>query len=64
MAYPLVYVMTLNWNRIDDTLECLESMRALDYANKRLLLVDNGSSDGTVEAVIQRFPEVEIIAND
>lgn len=63
MAYPLVYVMTLNWNRINDTLDCLESMCALDYPNKRLLLVDNGSRDGTVEAVTRRFPEVEIIAN-
>lgn len=64
MNDPLVFVITLSWNRRDDTLECLESMQDLDYRNKRLLLVDNGSEDGTVEIVKESFPEVEIIANE
>jgi GT2 family glycosyltransferase len=61
---PLVYAVTLNWNRRDDTLACLASLAALDYAHKRLLLVDNGSTDGTIAAVSARFPEVEILANE
>lgn len=61
---PLVYALTLNWNRCQDTLACLASLQALNYSNKRLLLVDNGSSDGTPAAVARQFPEVEILVNE
>lgn len=64
MTLPLVFVTTLNWNRREDTLECLNSMEQLNYINKRLLLVDNGSEDGTVAAVKERFPSVEVIVNE
>ncbi len=61
---PLVYALTLSRNGQDDTLACIESLQKLDYPNKRLLLVDNGSTDGTPEAVATQFPTVEIIRNE
>jgi GT2 family glycosyltransferase len=61
--HPLVYVITLNWNRCEDTVACLTSLGNLTYQNKSLLLVDNGSDDGTPEVVASGFPEVEIIIN-
>jgi hypothetical protein len=64
MGHPLVYAMTLSWNRQAETLACLRSMRQLRFANKRLLLVDNGSRDGTPESVGQTMPNVEIIVNE
>jgi hypothetical protein len=60
---PSVIVLVLNWNRCEDTLRCLESLRRMTYPNFRLLLVDNGSSDGTLAAVAARLPDVERIAN-
>jgi GT2 family glycosyltransferase len=60
---PLVYVATLSWNQRDDTLSCFESLSRLIYPCYRLLLVDNGSVDDTVESVRSRFPRVEIIVN-
>jgi GT2 family glycosyltransferase len=60
---PLVYVVTLTWNQQAHTLHCLESLCRMTYPNFRLLLVDNGSTDGTVEAVRERFPQVELIIN-
>jgi GT2 family glycosyltransferase len=45
----LVYVVVLNWNGWRDTLECLESVYRLDYPNYRVLVVDNGSEDGSVD---------------
>jgi len=60
---PLLFAITLNWNCCQDTIECLASMDRLDYPNLRLLLVDNGSTDGTVHAVTQKFPNVQIIVN-
>lgn len=64
LTKPLVYVIVLNWNRKEDTLACLASLQALDYKNKRLLLVDNGSVDGTIQAVARQYPEVEILRNE
>jgi GT2 family glycosyltransferase len=41
---------------------CLESLRKTRYNNYRVLVVDNGSKDGSVEMIREIFPEVEIIA--
>lgn len=60
---PSVSVIVLTWNNKADTLECLESLYQLDYANYCLVVVDNGSIDGTVEAVLNRFPDVQVIEN-
>lgn len=59
MNQPLVYAITLNWNRREDTLACLASLRQLTYEPLRLLLVDNGSTDGTPAAVAAQYPDVE-----
>jgi GT2 family glycosyltransferase len=63
MNAPLVFVITLNWNRRDDSLACLESLCRLTYPNVHLLFVDNGSTDGSPQLVAQRFPQVELILN-
>lgn len=60
---PRVYIITLNWNRRDDSLAFLASCRALAYANYTTVLVDNGSSDGSLEAVAAAYPEVVRIPN-
>jgi GT2 family glycosyltransferase len=58
---PLVYVILVNWNGREDTLGCIRSLLGSTYPNFRILLVDNASSDNTVEAVRGEFPELEII---
>lgn len=60
---PLVAIVTLSWNRRADTLAFLQSCRGLAYPRYRTLLADNGSTDGTLEAVAAAFPEVEPVAN-
>jgi len=62
---PTASVVTLNWNGLVHLEPCYESLRKLDYPRDKLelLLVDNGSRDGSVEFVQQRFPEVKIIQN-
>ncbi|MCP4284504.1 MAG: glycosyltransferase, partial [Gammaproteobacteria bacterium] len=61
---PLVYAVILTYNHYEDTDECLESVFASDYGNLRVVLVDNGSSDGTPEKVRQNFPETHVIENE
>ena len=58
---PSVAVIVLNWNNAPDTLECLESLSHLDYPNYRVIVVDNGSDDGSEEIIRARFPEVEVL---
>jgi len=63
MTTPCVYIVTLNWNRCADTLAFLESCAPQTYANVRTLVIDNGSSYGSVETIGRQFPLVEQIAN-
>lgn len=60
---PLVYAITLNWNRPDDTVDCLSTLSAQTYGNLRLLVVDNGSVDDSVALLQDRFPGVEVLAS-
>ena len=55
---PSVVVIVLNWNGKNNTLECIDSLCHLNYANFRIVLVDNGSTDGTVDEVHLLFPNV------
>ena len=61
MRYPKVYIIILNWNGRDDTLECIESVRNIDYPNFTVVVVDNGSSDDSVEAIHDKFPEITVL---
>jgi hypothetical protein len=47
----LVAVSVLNWNGWGDTLECLESVRRLDYPNYLTVVVDNGSWNDSAEKI-------------
>lgn len=56
-----VGLIILNWNAKNDTLECLESVYKIDYSNFEVVVVDNGSTDGSVEAFRKRYPDLKII---
>lgn len=47
----MIYIVVLNWNGWQDTLECLESLLKLTYQNYRVIVVDNGSVDGSEEKI-------------
>ena len=49
--HPHVTIVILNWNRIADTLECLDSVVRLTYPAFSVVLVDNGSTDGSPDAI-------------
>lgn len=53
-----VGVIVLTMNQCEKTLRCLQSFSLVTQPSHRVLLWDNGSSDGTVEVVRERFPEV------
>jgi len=60
---PQVFILLVTWNGREDTLACLHSLQNITYPQHDIVLVDNASSDGTVEAVREAFPGVHLIAN-
>jgi GT2 family glycosyltransferase len=60
---PNVVIVVVTWNGLQDTVVCLMALRQLDYAPKQIVLVDNGSQDGTPGVVRRYFPEIHLIAN-
>ncbi|RLB01300.1 MAG: glycosyltransferase family 2 protein [Deltaproteobacteria bacterium] len=48
---PMVYIILLNYNGWQDTLECLESLVRIDYPDYRVVVVDNGSTDKSIEYI-------------
>jgi GT2 family glycosyltransferase len=51
----------LNWNSWDETSTCLSSLDRLQYENKRVIVVDNGSTDDSASRIRQQFPCAEIV---
>jgi hypothetical protein len=43
MSFPKVSIIILNWNGLEDTIECLESVGKITYPNYEVVVVDNGS---------------------
>lgn len=61
--FPKVSIIILNWNGKEDTIECLESLKHITYPNYEILLVDNGSTDGSIDYFREKYSEIEIIDN-
>jgi GT2 family glycosyltransferase len=61
---PHVAVVVLCWNGREDTLACLASLERMAWSRLSLIAVDNGSTDGTVEAIAAAFPEVAVIRSE
>ncbi len=60
---PKVCIVTLNWNAWEATRDCLHSLENVDYPNFETVVVDNASSDRSVEELNLRFPWIPIIRN-
>lgn len=60
---PNVAIIILNWNGKKDTIECLESVKKIKYANLQIIIVDNASIDGSQEYITKEYPEIMLIKN-
>tara|TARA_B100000287_G_scaffold139129_1_gene131074 strand:+ start:3636 stop:4472 length:837 start_codon:yes stop_codon:yes gene_type:complete len=64
MNDPSVTIIVLNWNGKDLTLECLDSLYKVNYSNYNILVVDNKSSDGSVESFHKQYPNISVLELD
>lgn len=64
---PKLVVLVLHWKGLDNTRQCLESLKASQYANQHILVVDNGSSDRDDQTLRQQFAgrdDIEVLRLD
>lgn len=60
-ANPKASVLIVNWNGARHLPECLESLAAQHFRDFEVVLVDNGSSDGSVALVRGNYPWVRLV---
>jgi GT2 family glycosyltransferase len=63
-ANPRVACILLNWNGWPDTLECLAALQQCAYPNLTLIVVDNGSSNDSVERIRAAYPQILLLQSE
>jgi GT2 family glycosyltransferase len=61
---PDVSVVVVTWNALPWLEQCLESVRSSEFVEVEVLVVDHGSTDGTIDFVRERFPDVRLIEQE
>jgi GT2 family glycosyltransferase len=64
MGFPRVAVVVPVFNKVSLTLRFLESFREVRYSNYQIIIVDDGSTDGTSNAIRAQHPEVMLLRGD
>ena len=57
-------VIILVWNGAAYVTDCLNAVLSQDYADLEIIVVDNGSTDGSADMVAEQFPQVQLIRNE
>jgi GT2 family glycosyltransferase len=58
---PRVSIIIVNWNGLEHLEVCLDSLRAQTFQDFEVVLVDNGSRDGSVDFIKSRYPWVKLV---
>jgi GT2 family glycosyltransferase len=62
--HPKVFIVILNYNGLEVLKKCLTSVFKIDYPNWEIVLVDNNSSDGSLEMAKTNFSKAIFIKNE
>ncbi len=57
--YPLISVVILNWNRLDDTKRAIESVLSQTYPHFELIVIDNNSTESGSDTLVQAYPMIQ-----
>ena len=64
MNYPKVSIIVLNWNRLEDTIECLDSLKEITYPDYEVIVVDNGSEGNDANILEKKYKDyIKVIRN-
>lgn len=58
---PSVVCVVLNWNGWRDTISCVQSLIEQYYPALKVVIIDNASTDDSVERIREAFPDVELL---
>jgi GT2 family glycosyltransferase len=61
---PEISVIIVNWNGEDVLSRCLESLAAQTFRDFEIILIDNGSNDGSMDGLEARWPEVRVFQQE
>lgn len=64
MIYPYVYIVIVVHNRVKYTRGCLEALSVQTFKNFKIVIVDDGSTDGTTEMIRGQYPNVILLRGD
>ncbi len=59
----LVSINIVNWNGLHFLSDCIESIKMQTYKNIEINIIDNNSSDGSIDFIKNNFPEIKLIVN-
>ena len=59
--YPFITVLILNYNGRKYLKSCLDSLLSMNYPSFKLVVIDNGSTDGSLDFMTIHYPEIELI---
>jgi GT2 family glycosyltransferase len=63
MNNPLVSIIILNWNGIKWLEECIDSVMQTSYQPIEIVVVDNASTDNSIDVVYTKYREVVVVKN-
>jgi GT2 family glycosyltransferase len=58
---PKISIIIVNWNGWKDTVECLNSVKQINYPNYETIIVDNGSCDNSIIQIKKKFPDILLL---
>ncbi len=64
MPEPLVSIVLLNWNGNQHVHRCIQHVLSQTYSCTELIVVDNGSEDGSIQAIKRNHPSLRYIQNE
>lgn len=64
VEWPTVAIIVLNWNNYEDTAKCMDSLGDVEYPNYEIIVVDNGSIDGSGKKLDEKYSEVTVLFNE
>jgi GT2 family glycosyltransferase len=62
--YPIVSIVVVNWNGLKFLDKCIAAIKLQTYHDMQLIIVDNASTDGSVDDIEKKWPEVKLIKLD